>query len=212
MEFPDSTILIFAKAPIEGQVKTRLIPEYGAGFATNLHANMVQHCIKTAVCSNLCPVELWCAPHANNKHFKNWQTQFNIDLQQQVGANLGERMANAFKAVLLRSRNVIIIGTDCPMLSNSTLYKALCVLQANKDAVLTPAEDGGYALIGLKDSYESLFDNIPWGTENVLAKTREQLEKLKLECVETEVHWDVDRPADVRRLNELPSLRYLLET
>ena len=211
MEYPDSTILIFAKAPIEGQVKTRLIPKYGAGFATNLHINMVQHCIKTAVSSNLCPVELWCAPHTNNKHFKNWQREFNINLHQQIGANLGERMANAFEAVLLRSRNAIIIGTDCPMLSKNTLDEALSILQDNKDMVLTPAEDGGYALIGLKQLYESLFHDIPWGTENVLDNTREQIEKLKLDCVETEVHWDVDRPADISRLKKTRNLKYLLE-
>ena len=210
MEFPDSTILIFAKAPIKGQVKTRLIPEYGAGFATDLHTNMVQHCIKTVVSSKLCPVELWCAPDTKNDHFKMWQKQFDIILQQQVGRDLGERMSNAFKTVLLKSRNAIIIGTDCPMLSKNTLYKALNALHKNKDAVLTPAEDGGYALIGLKLMYESLFYNIPWGTENVLDNTREQLKKLNLEWLETEVHWDVDRPDDIRRLNKHNNLKYLL--
>jgi len=212
MEYPDSTILIFAKAPIEGQVKTRLIPEYGAGFATNLHANMVQHCIKTAVSSNLCPVELWCAPDTSNQHFEIWHSQFDIDLQQQIGADLGERMANAFKTVLHRSQNAIIIGTDCPILSKNTLYEALRVLQDHKDVVLTPAEDGGYALIGLKQLYESLFQNIPWGTANVLEATREQLKTLKLDFVETEVLWDVDRPEDIKRLHKYTSLNYLFET
>jgi len=211
MSFPESIIIVFAKAPIKGQVKTRLIPEYGADFSTTLHTNMVQHCLNTAVSANLCPVELYCAPHTEYDQFKQWQSDFDIKLQQQVGHGLGERMSNAFKSALLTSNNAIIIGTDCPVLSKDTLYSALYALNKNKDAVLTPAEDGGYALIGLKCHYERLFSNIPWGTGEVLDNTREQLKKLDLDWMETEVHWDVDRPADIQRLGQHDDLKYLLD-
>ncbi len=210
MEFPESTIIIFAKAPINGQVKTRLMSKYSADFATKLHANMVKHCINTAVSSNLCSVELWCAPHTKNEHFIAWKKHFNIELKQQTGNDLGERMANAFKVVLAKSRNAVLIGTDCPLLDKNIFHQAFSALSANKDVVITPAEDGGYALIGLKALHERLFSNIPWGSEKVLSNTREQLKLLHLECLETEVHWDVDRPDDVRRLGEHYKLKHLL--
>jgi len=211
MEFSNSIIIVFAKSPIKGQVKTRLIPEFGEDFATGLHSNMVRHCLNTAVSAKLCPVELWCAPNTEDVQFTLWQNEFNIELRQQVGQDLGERMSHAFKISLLKSRSAIIIGTDCPMLSKNTLYSALYALNQDKDVVLTPAEDGGYALIGLKCLYERLFRNIPWGSGNVLTRTREQLETLDLHCMETEVHWDVDRPDDVRRLGLHDDLKYLLD-
>lgn len=180
-------IIVFAKAPVAGEAKTRLIPALGALRAARLHAELVRHALRTARAARCGPVEL----HLTRRHslFKGAKLQ--------RGRDLGERMHRA----LCGRRNAILIGTDCPMLAPADLRRALRWLRAGYDAVLAPAEDGGYALIGLKRSSPELFTAIEWGSERVYRETAKRLAGLRWRALRTV--WDVDRPADLERLRSL---------
>jgi len=111
-------------------------------------------------------------------------------------------MYRAFKRVLRRHPYAVLIGSDCPALRTADLRAAGRALRAGADAVLAPAEDGGYALIGLRRVSRRLFDGIAWGSPRVLAQTRRRLEGLRWRWRELRTLWDVDRPEDVVRLRK----------
>lgn len=206
MQFPDAVIMMFAKAPVAGEVKTRLIPALGAATATELHAHLVRHTLATASHAGLCPVQLWCAPGTAHPFFKQCEQDFGVTLHAQHGSDLGSRMMHAFDTALQRSTPVIIIGSDCPWLTALDLKTALAALSNGCDAVLGPAQDGGYVLLGLHYTSPALFESIPWGTSHVLALTRERLQQLQWRTHELAAHWDVDRPEDL----EHPFMQKLL--
>ena len=206
MKYPAARILVFAKAPIPGQVKTRLAPVLTDSEAAHLHARLVRHTLATATQQPLCPVELWCAPDATHPFFQQCRQQYNITLRHQCEGDVGQRMEQALNATLQTSESAILIGTDCPEFTTDDLEAALGLLnpprQTTTDApalVLGPAEDGGYVLIGARRCHPSLFSHIEWGTDNVLATTRQRIQTLGWHWQETRTFWDLDRPEDWRR-------------
>ena len=98
---------------------------------------------------------------------------------------------------------LLVIGTDCPLLTASHLHAAADALRAGHDAAILAAEDGGYVLIGLRRPMPGLFRNIAWGTDCVMAQTGERMRELALKWHEREMLWDVDRPKDLHRLAAL---------
>lgn len=194
-------ILIFAKAPIPGFVKTRLIPELGEEGAAQLHEKLLWQNLETVVKAALCPVEIWCYPNGQYPTFTHARTRFNIITRNQDGIDLGERMHNAFQYTLTKCDYALIIGTDCPSLTSDDLSQALLALESGYNAVLGPAEDGGYVLIGLRNTASCLFKDINWGSDQVLAQTRHKLRTLKWSWKELVTRWDVDRPEDLARIS-----------
>lgn len=199
MQFPDARILIFAKAPVAGQVKTRLIPVLGEQGALNLYRQCLHQIIVQRCQSNLAPVILYVLPDAQHPSFQTLSKQYPITLKTQQGNNLGERMANAVKASLKEAKSVILTGVDAPSLTNNDIQLAIQHLQRKADVVMSPAEDGGYVMLGLCQHYPVLFDDIPWGTEQVAQITRQQCAESNLKLVELATRWDIDRPEDVER-------------
>lgn len=198
---PDARILIFAKAPVPGAVKTRLIPALGADGAAALHATLVGHALDVATAGALCPVELWCAPDAGDPFFADCAGRWPISLHGQQGDGLGARMQHAFSSALTRSQRVLLIGTDCPALTPSLLARALDSLEDGRnDAVFAPALDGGYVLIGLRRLDGRLFDRLPWGSERVMDETRARLRETGWRWTETEPLRDIDTPDDLVEL------------
>jgi len=193
---PEAAIAVFAKAPVPGEVKTRLAGVLGADAAASLHAGLVRHALATAVHARLGPVSLWCMPDSTHSFFERCATEFGVRLETQQGADLGERMARAFER---ESAPLLVIGADCPALTTRHLADAAASLR-DADAVLVPAEDGGYVLVGLARPVRGLFEEIPWGTAGVMARTRERLERARARWVELGPLWDVDRPDDYARL------------
>jgi len=109
-------------------------------------------------------------------------------------------MAQALSKTLKITSKVLLVGTDCPSLTADDLREAADVLQRGIDAVIGPAEDGGYVLIGLRQYNPDLFTCISWGTGFVLDQTRDRLRRLGWKWHELSKHWDVDRPQDVERM------------
>ena len=200
--YPNAKLLIFAKAPVAGQVKTRLNPDYTAEQAAQIHANLVHHTLTTATNAQLCPVELWCAPYTDHPFFEACQQQYPITLKQQQGDDLGERMYNAFEVTLQTSEHVVLIGTDCPTLEKEDLTQALLALQHQHDIAISPATDGGYVLIALsKVNQQRLFENITWGSDEVMGQTFERITCLNYRFAPLRPHSDIDYASDLQNLD-----------
>lgn len=198
LRFPGASLMIFAKAPVAGAAKTRLAPVLGEQEAADLHARLTERILHTAVSANLAPVELWCSPDCSHPFFQ--AVAGTVGRRAQRGQDLGERMANAFDTAFGSHSYAVLIGTDCPALTADYLARAFAALDGGADAVVGPAEDGGYVLLGLRRMDKRLFDGVAWGTARVLGQTRKRLAALGWRWQELETLWDVDRPEDLERL------------
>lgn len=178
-------VIVFGRTPRAGAVKTRLIPLLGAHGAARLHARLLRRTLRAARAARLGVVELWTSE------------------REQRGADLGARMLHAFTHSLRRAERVILIGSDCPALRARDLRQAARWLAGGAEAVLAPAEDGGYALIALRRVSPRLFHGVEWGGAQVMAQTRVRLAGLGWRWRELPEVWDVDRPEDVARLRRL---------
>jgi len=204
---PEPAIIIFARSPEAGRAKTRLAPLLGEAGAARLHARMVEKALAAARASGFEDIYLYCTPRIRNPFFARMQKRFNLRLHSQGRGGLGDRMHRAFERALRRHPYAVLIGSDCPALRPSDLRAAVRALREGADAVLAPAEDGGYPLIGLRRVSRRLFDGIPWGGPEVLALTRRRLKALRWHLRELRTLWDVDRPEDVLRLRRSGLLR-----
>lgn len=193
---PGATLIVFARSPEPGRVKTRLAPLLGEKGAARLQALMVEKTLRTALAAGFKGVDLYCASGAGGEFFRKMQRRFGVRLRAQGRGDLGDRMYRALR----RHPCAILIGSDCPSLKPSDLRAAARALRGGADAVLAPAEDGGYVLLGLRRVSRRLFDGIPWGGPEVLARTRRRLKALHWRWEELRTLWDVDRPEDVARL------------
>ena len=193
-------LIVFAKAPEPGKVKTRLIPALSAAGAAELHRRLVRHSLGAAKAARLGPVELWCAPDTSGPFFRECERRFGASLHAQGEGDLGARMLRAFESALAHAPRAILVGSDIPALSARYLRDADQALVRGDDAVIGPAEDGGYVLMGLSRSDPELFRDIPWGGPEVMAETRRRIAALAWRSRELPVLWDVDRPEDLGRL------------
>jgi len=197
--FPDCVLLIFCKAPIAGQVKTRLQPALSPNQAVEAHKKLTCLTLDRAFQKPLCNVQLCCTPDTNHSFFKQCATDYPLLLSTQRGADLGERMLNAFSDALPQYHHAILIGCDCPSLTVDDLQHALMALQNGSDAVIAPAEDGGYVLIGLNTPQPVLFKNMVWGNEKVMEESRHRAKKSSISFYELATQWDVDTIEDWTR-------------
>jgi len=202
-------IQVMAKAPVPGQVKTRLIPMMGVDHATELYCRLAHHTFATAALARVCPIEVWTTPPGESAFIRTCKRVLGLNTYPQVEGDLGARLYATAADGLQRAGAVIIIGTDCPTMTFEDLRRTRDALAAGCDAVLGPAEDGGYWLIGLTRVDASLFQDIAWGSATVLGTTRERLRTLGWRWEELATRWDVDRPADVARLAADPTLIHL---
>ena len=194
----DTIVIVFARAPLAGRVKTRLAPILGAAGAVRLHMRLIGQAVRTAREARCGPVEL----HATALH-RSFST-LDVEVQLQRGHDLGERMHLALRHALRRHRRAILIGTDVPALTPADLRRARRLLQGGADIVLAPAEDGGYGLIGVRRIVREIFTGVEWGSAKVLNTTLENLARSELSYRLLRTVWDVDRPEDLARLRSRP--------
>lgn len=194
----EAGVAIFAKAPIAGEVKTRLAATLGAGPAAELHAALTTHALRVAT-GAAAEVELWCAPDDRHPFFAECAARFGVRLRVQRGRDLGERMRTAFEAAFARGRGLVAIGSDCPALTPEHVREAACALRTH-DAVFIPAEDGGYVLAALARVLPPIFEDIAWGGDTVMRDTRARLAAAGASWRELPMLWDVDRAEDYARL------------
>jgi rSAM/selenodomain-associated transferase 1 len=186
---------IFAKQPVEGDVKTRLTPSLPPTIAAKLQLSMVLDAIQSGMAARLGRVALYWAGDSGQGSFAD---HLGVDVRYQKGADLGERLAGAFGELLAGADRAVVIGSDCPDLGPGLIQEAFAAL-ADADLVLGPARDGGYYLIGLKKPSPELFRGISWSTSRVLAETLERAERLGLRARLLETLDDLDTPDDLVR-------------
>jgi uncharacterized protein len=197
--------VIFAKAPIPGEVKTRLCPPLTPDEAATLHGSFVLDMLERttlAVAKLQLPLHryLACAPSSELVFFKIMEERQGVRLLDQAGEDLGQRMHRTSVDVFAKGyKQVIIVGTDVPTLPMSVYQEALAIL-GRSDVALGPALDGGYYLIGLTQPAEQLFTGVPWSTDQVLAVTQQQAKTLGLSVELTTAWRDVDTIADLQAL------------
>ncbi len=199
-EFPAARLLIFAKAPVPGQVKTRLAGRLGTRGAARVYQQLLARTLKTAQAARLCPVELWCAPDARHGFFSHCRRAYGVRLRRQGAGDLGRRMKRALDQALREGRQAVLVGGDCASVGAAELRAAFERLASGYDAVLGPARDGGYVLVGLSRPCPPMFRAIPWSAPTVMATTRRRLRQAGIAWFELPVGWDVDTPADLKRL------------
>lgn len=192
MKYPQACIVLFARAPLPGQVKTRLIPALGPEGACELHQQLLQRIIAKLNASTLCTAELWTDQQAGHVAFAPFCGA--IHLQQ--GADLGERLGHAARDALQRYEQLLFIGTDCPALDEAYLAAALGELQ-HCDVVIGPATDGGYVLLGIRRWHPGLFADISWGSSAVLQQTLAAAQQAGLNVMLLSELADIDRPEDL---------------
>jgi len=189
-------VLLFAKAPRLGFVKTRLARDMGAERALDIY-RMIGRNVAASVAKEY-PLTVWYDPSDAEPEMRRWLGDF--EFRSQVGEDLGERMAFAFREHFGRGESpVMAIGADAPGVSAVTISEAATIL-GHADVVLGPAFDGGYYLLGSHALHERLFHGIPWGTRIVRQVTEQRCRDLDLTVGHLAVQRDVDTEEDVQAL------------
>ncbi|MGM0412423.1 MAG: TIGR04282 family arsenosugar biosynthesis glycosyltransferase [Pseudomonadota bacterium] len=197
-------IQVFARAPVAGRTKRRLIPALGEVGAADLHATLLRRTVAAVGGVTGADRELWCHPDTGHPLLAACAAEQGLALRVQSGADLGARMAGALEAALAEGAPAaVLVGSDCPGLTAGVLSSALAALEAGADAVLGPAEDGGYYLIGLRRPAPALFQDIPWGGPEVAAATRARATEAGLRMEELPTLRDIDTPADLAAFPDL---------
>jgi uncharacterized protein len=191
-------ILIFAKAPTPGAVKTRLIPALGAQGAAALAQRMLTRMIEAALEANIGPVELCASPAADQPAWRALSLPA-IHFSAQGDGDLGARLARHSQRIVANGESVLLVGTDCLQLDAALLRSAATTL-AQYDCVIHPTFDGGYALLGLRRFDPCVFADIAWSTATVAASTKQRIAQLgwSLHCAA--ILHDIDEPADLVHL------------
>lgn len=188
-----SLLMIFIKNPVRGKVKTRLAATIGDDRALKVYEQLLEHTRQIASFVKSDKAVFYSDFIDESDHWS--KLGFMQHLQQ--GNDLGERMSNAFSSSFDKGyKRVIIIGSDCFELSDTIIEQGFEALN-NKDAVIGPAADGGYYLLGMNEMHPSLFRGIKWSTAAVLSETIQELQKLKIATALLPVLSDVDEEKDL---------------
>lgn len=207
-DLPD-LVLLFTRYPQPGQCKTRLIPALGPDGAAALHREMTERILaRLTVLTDLHPhrLEIHC-DGGSPAEMASWLGKNHLYRQQAAG-DIGCRMRDAIRGHQGRMQRLLLIGSDCPDLSAELLRDAFAALRTH-DLVLGPAFDGGYYLIGVRNQSASLvcqtlFQDVPWGTDTVFAITQERAQQHQLRChTLTRLH-DIDTPEDLGYFHYYP--------
>jgi len=198
-KYPSATIIVFAKAPEAGKVKTRLASSIGDLKALRFHEQMIARTLEMACKYNLARVELHVSGNTTHPLIQYLAREHGIIVKAQQGKDLGERMHFALEQALISTQYCVLIGTDCPAMNVDYLASALTALTRGQDAVLGPAEDGGYVLIGARKLSRDWFCDIVWGGCHVLEQSRKKIKEYGAQLEELQTLWDVDHIEDFER-------------
>ena len=201
---PEPTLVVFAREPVAGTVKTRLATALGAQRAVEAYRELLDATLAYAVEARarhvVGAIELWCTPEPDSPFFRTLAARIGATLHRQSNGDLGQRMRMALADALTRASGVLLIGTDCPTLGVAGLAAAAQILVTH-DAALGPAEDGGFVLVGARVPLS--FDGVRWSSPGTLQDTREALARSGVGWAELPTSWDVDEPADLVRWKTL---------
>ena len=199
-----TALIVFAKAPIAGQVKTRLAPALGAEGAARLASRMLDHTLESARAAGIGPIVLCCAPDAAHASLIAAAARAGATRSVQADTDLGTRMTVALEAALQSHARALLFGCDCPALSATVLRAADSALRST-DLVFVPVADGGFVLVGAArhamHRLLPLFTDVAWSTRGVMdalrARLNAQAEHDAMRWVELPALHDIDESADL---------------
>jgi len=182
-----SQVIIFAKNPEVGKVKTRLAAGVGDESALKIYKFLLAHTFRVVASTGL-DVHVFFSDFIDET-----LTGFHPDFQSHVqkGKGLGERLYHAFEKVSRSGNNCIVIGSDCFQLTKVHLLACVDGLEVG-DMVIGPSHDGGYYLLGLNEFHPTLFQDIHWSTEKMFQQTVDKSQQLGLRVIQLETLHDVD--------------------
>lgn len=192
-------LIIMARAPVVGRVKTRLIPALGRGKACRVYRLLLRENARTLRGGAAWRTYLFCAPHARAAFFARLRLRFGIALKNQAAGDLGGKMRACMAFACRYYAQAIIVGADVENVTAATVRRAFAALADGADLVLGVNADGGYGLIGLNQNHAGLFRGMPWGTAKVAALTRQRARRAGLRTVVIDGVRDVDVYRDYRR-------------
>jgi uncharacterized protein len=197
----DAHILVFVRAPEAGRVKTRLAAEIGEAAALEVYRQLAEHTLRAARGVAGAEVRVLFTPADAGEAVRGWLGG-EARYEAQAEGDLGQRLEAAFEAAFADgARRVLVVGSDLPTLTPALLRHALAVLACNP-AVLGPAHDGGYYLLGLRAPRPRLFRGMPWSTPAVFAETWRRLRAAGVEPVLLPTLRDVDYVSDLPATGE----------
>lgn len=196
-----TALIVFAKAPVAGLAKTRLMPALGPQGAARLAERLLEHTLQHALALPVEHLELCVSPSEQHPAFDRARDAAagHLHITLQGEGDLGERMHRAISRALTLHSGVLLIGTDAPSLNTAMLEQARQALTTHP-AVFVPALDGGYALVGLTRPAPALFTGMTWSTPEVMQDTRTRASHMGLPWMELPPVADIDEPADLVHL------------
>lgn len=204
---PSCVIQIFAKAPVKGTVKTRLIPELGEGGAELLYRQLLHTVVSNMNSIDATDVQLWIAGDIQHEFILGLSDCYGVELRQQCSGGLGDKMMDALQQGAISYPHTILIGADCVAINEAYIRQALHAVERNNSWVIGPAEDGGFVLIARAAEADALLpeylNHVPWGEDSVLADVLTVFNRQDISCAEISCLWDVDTAKDLLRLNEV---------
>ena len=190
-----NALVIFARDPLVGQVKTRLNPFLDLRTTCELYTCFLSDSLDTICAVESADYFVGIYPSSTSGFFERLDPSLSISTFVQEGKDLGDRMKNTFSARFAEGyEQIVIIGADSPSLPLAYIRQAL---GSKQDVVLGPSVDGGYYLIGMRGKLINLFDGITWGGDTVLEETRCKLESNGVSLELLPVWYDVDRSDDL---------------
>lgn len=189
-------LLIFAKQPIPGQIKTRLQPDYSTEKSAEIAAFMIRATVELAISSWPGDVMLYASPDIEHPLFRQLARDFRLSLAPQAEGDLGAKMLSAIREGIAMGARTAIMGCDVPQCGWDVIDQANDWLARGKN-VIGPTEDGGYYFIGLQQACPDLFGDIPWSSNQVLPMTLARSNKLGIEFELLTKLRDVDTANDL---------------
>jgi len=190
-----SGLIVFVRAPVEGTVKTRLQPEISPTQSLALYRAVVDDLLSRLQDLKHVEIFIFFSPEEKAQSVADWLGR-EYTYSPQPGEDLGDRMSGAIVQTLRNCGRVLLIGSDIPDLGGETIRDAFTRLDSS-DIVIGPSEDGGYYLIGMKQTVPELFIDMVWSEKTVFSKSLERARKLGLRVSVIETMRDIDTFEDV---------------
>ena len=203
----DPTLILFAKSPVPGRVKTRLMPELSAQQAADVATLLIKRTVQLAVSNWSGPIALHTYPDTEHEVFRDLSDTHGLRLAAQKQGDLGEKMCSAISELTERGIPAAVMGCDVPHCPGALLREAHELLQQGRN-IIGPTVDGGYYLIGLQQAWPEIFSGIRWGSDHVMQNTLEAAQRCGIRFTLLARLRDIDRFEDLKWVaKDIPELR-----
>lgn len=188
----DFQLVIYAKNPLIGKVKTRLARGCNRRFATRAYLTLLHETV--AALATIANVTIAVSPNTRNGSILALCRHYPVTLRRQPNGDLGQRMARSIRLGLKHSGAVAIVGTDCPELNADAIQRVKQQLTTHRSSLI-PADDGGYVLVGCRDYQPLLFQQVRWSSSQVMKQTQRQARRLRQRLPDNPAMTDIDHLA-----------------